>query len=416
LFRCVRWANISPAETEYMMKKDFVLKSNNIRTFLRSQLLECSAEKCEGRGWPKMLVLVEKPNLKDRHLHTDSTSDMCSVQSYDSETKKWSRLSQVPDTSIKEGVEYSVTSVQNNLVLTWSNSNIPYIPIAVQTYDIWSDSWSKKPCVVGAEESSNIESHTTVEVKDKLYTVLVPNTKPRGSTMCLHIMSGLLTNSPLLSVASQPSSLNGDNNVTVPALVTNGDLVHVIGYRSTPGRVSLDTYNTATQVWSGEWLHTSDHDNRSSRWVGWDGGLARVGGLCGESGLSSDKFTIFPVQGGEGKSLASMVKHRMFPGVVKYKGMLFAAGGYRLVSASEEKVAEKKKRKKNKLKLEFVVEDSVEYYVPQLDSWNLMRTQPKLCSGNVSMVAVDKPIRLMSKGDVRFKVNRGVKRPLHSCI
>ena len=50
LFRCVRWTNISQAETEYMIKKDFV--------FLRSQI-------CEGGGC--MLV--------------DSPSDICTLHS-----------------------------------------------------------------------------------------------------------------------------------------------------------------------------------------------------------------------------------------------------------------------------------------------------------------------------------------------
>lgn len=102
--------------------------------------------------------------------------------------------------------------------------------------------------------------------------------------------------------------------------------------------------------------------------------------------------------------------------MVVYEGMLFAAGGYNQNRrVSKVKDSEKKKRKK-KAKTEIVVEDSVEYYVPQLDSWNLMRTQPKLSCGSVSLMVMDKPIRLMSKGNVRFKVNRGVKRPLNSCI
>ena len=59
--------------------------------------------------------------------------------------------------------------------------------------------------------------------------------------------------------------------------------------------------------------------------------------------------------------------------------------------------------------MEAFVEDTVEYYVPELDCWNLMRTQPKISYSNVSMVVVDKPVRLMSR---EFTVKKGVKRPL----
>ena len=404
MFGCVRWGKISKAEMEYLKSKELVQSSQSIQTFLRSHINE--KEEGEARGWPRLLVLVERYDIYDILAALDDK--MCSVHSYDSETKQWSTMTKVPITAQKVydvGSDfYSVTSVQNNLVLTWSNNSVPYIPVAVQTYDIWSDSWSKTPCLV--EDATNKDHHSTVEVRETVYTVIVPKKKSEINTMCLHMMSGVLTDSPLWSVASRSTSQTCQ---TVPHLASTGDLVHMIGYRgsSVHGRLSLDTYNPMTQTWAETWLRDSD-DVADSAWVGWGGGLAKVGGFCKEQGMSSDKFEVFPLEGGGGKSFASMVKERWGPGLVEYKGMLFAAGGRGCTVKTVPNESGKRGKKQKKVTQAFV-EDTVEYYVPELDCWNLMRTQPKIACSNVSMVVVDKPVRLMSRD---FTVKKGVERPL----
>ena len=392
----VRWARISSAEVDYLMSKEVVMSSKFIQQFIRSEIAK--SVKSVARGWPKLLLLVETPrNLEEIGISEECTKT-CSVQSYDADTKQWSRVSQVPGT---REMGYSVTAVQNSLVITWSNNSVPYIPVAVQTYDIWSNSWSKQPTLKKVRKASNLEAHSTVCVKEKVYTVIVPTKEQSMTSLCLHTLSGVFTDSPLWSIVCHPVPKTEPD---VPYLATTGDLVHVIGYRDSMGstRHSLDTYNPGTQAWTGGVLECKDKVVNSG-WVGWAGGLARIGGICRDTLASSDECVLFPVQGGKGKPFASMVRKRVEPGLVEYKGMLFAAGGFKKLS--------EQKRSKKKKNSEVVISEPVEYYVPELDCWNLMRTQPELAYGNVTMVVVDKPIRLMSKGDMGFEVKIGVKRP-----
>ena len=401
MFSNVRWARVSKAEMEHLMKKDLVHSSKNIQTCLKTLIAE-NVEK-EARCWPRLLVVVEQPPDSDRRADTEGGSQLCCVQSYDTDTKLWSHLADIPGSVMG----YSVTSVQNTLVLTSSNSSVPYLPIASQTYDIWADNWSKEPQLASEEAVLNEKEHSTVEVQDKVYTVLTPKHSQSQTTMCLHMLTGVLTDSPLWSLSSTITPLTTPE---IPQLASSGELVHVIGQRTFTGAkhsLSLDTFNTATQAWTGGYLSHAGPRVVQAGWVGWGCGVARVGGVCLKTMNSSNQCVVFPVQGGDAKPLASLVKERVRPGVVQFKGMMFAAGGYK-----QRMVEKEKKRKKKKMKAELVIEPSVEYYVPELDCWNLMRTQPKLSYGRVTMVVVDKPIRLMAKGNVTFKMKKGVKRPL----
>ena len=210
-------------------------------------------------------------------------------------------------------------------------------------------------------------------MKEKVYTVILPTKEQSMTSLGLHTLSGVFTDSPLWSIVCHTVPKTDQE---VPYLATTGDLVHVIGYREWDRmgsfRFSLDTYNPGTQAWNGGKLECGDR-LVGSGWLGWAGGLARIGGICRDTLASSDKCVLFPVQGGKGKPFASMVRKRVEPGLVEYKGMLFAAGGFKKVS----KLSEQKRSKKKKNSV-VITAEPVEYYVPELDCWNLMRTQLEL--------------------------------------
>ena len=401
----VRWARLSAAEVELLMKKDMVLNSQKIQSCVKTLVSEKVDEKA--REWPKLLLLVEQPPLKDRKVKSEVKAGPCSVQSYDMDTKIWGWLTDVPE---GRGEGYSVTAVQNSLVLTSPNSCVPYLPIAVQTYDSWADNWSRQPQLCKPEEATSEQEHSVVEVQGKVFTVLTPKLSLTHHTMCLHMASGVQTATPLWSISIHTLPHPMDHTVPPHLATTGGGVVHVIGQ----GRqcASLDTYHPTTQAWTAGHL-SSAGDICQAGWVGWAGGLARVGGECQVTKHSSSMCQVFSVVGGDTRHMASLVRDRVRPGLVQFKGMLFAAGGYKQWKA-EKKVEMKKKKGKNKdnFDIKQVVESSVEYYVPQLDSWNLMRTQPKLSHGRVTMVVVDKPIRMMARGNMSFKLKKGIKRHL----
>jgi len=83
----VRWARLSAAEVELLMKKDMVLNSQKIQSCVKTLVSEKVEEK--DREWPKLLLLVEQPPLKDRNVESVEISGPCSVQSYDMDTKIW---------------------------------------------------------------------------------------------------------------------------------------------------------------------------------------------------------------------------------------------------------------------------------------------------------------------------------------
>jgi len=417
----VRWSRISSAEVEHLMRKDLVTKSNTIQQFIKTSQTERLVEKV--REWPRMLVIVEQPPLQDKKVESEYKAGLCSVQSYDTDTKSWSSLTSVPGTASApyqdmwrdEG--YSVTCVQNTLVMTSPNSSVPYMPIAVQTYDFWSDSWSKEPQLNSLDKASNEQEHSTMALQGKMFTVLTPKDKQSRSpsTVCLHAISGVQTDTPVYTISCHtptgphPGIDKQAHTRIEPTLASTGDrLLHVIGHRAVVAAkhcTSLDTYNTTTQAWTHGYM-SGGHVVQAG-WVGWNGGIARVGGVLQDTQKSSDQCLVFPVQGGDPRHMASLARDRIKPGLVEYKGMLFAAGGYKQLAIIKEK-----KRKRKKEKFEQVVESSVEYYIPELDCWNLMKSQPKLSYGRVTMVVVDKPIRIMARGNVTFKLRKGVKRQL----
>ena len=103
--------------------------------------------------------------------------------------------------------------------------------------------------------------------------------------------------------------------------------------------------------------------------------------------------------GGEGRLVGSLVKPRIRPGLAVVDDVLFAAGGYSqrtVYHMSEENID------KINEEVERDVESSVEYYIPEHDTWVMMKTQPRFNYGRVAIGVVDKPIRLLK--DLSFEV------------
>jgi len=417
----VRWSRISSAELDSLLRNDAVLNDMHIK--MQINKLTSTAFKEEAREWPKLLMIVEHPPNRPKLGESEvSLVSRCTVQCYASDSKQWSRITEVPGT--EEGIwgsGYSAVSIENNLVLTIAASKVRYLPLAVHTYDIWSDTWSKRPSLCYKDKSPDAAWHVTTTTKNQLFTVLHPKNNPDSNPipLCLHRGSNLQTGNPTWSVNVCPNlaanalpgppdvSTNEASNQSKPIIypstvVASDDDVHVIGFNGrSHGKLplNLDTFHLTSQTWSHATLGLSEPRDILSGWLCWKNKLLRIGGACPKTGKSLATCSAFPCTGGKATEMASLVRERAYPSITEFKGMLFAAGGYRFRSIG---------RMKTDVKM--IVEASVEYYVPELDSWNLMRTQPKLSFGTVTLLVVDKPIRLL--GSLTFPTRRGVKRPL----
>merc|ERR1719367_529921 len=146
---------------------------------------ECSNGRVgKARGWPRLLVLVETPSRV-----SSVPNYQHKVHAYNFESKSWEVVTKVPR-SDRDGwnLGYAVSALSDYLVISSSNSNQPFLPVACQTYCISSNKWSETPELSyksTARHCVNKEEHMTAVLGGQVYTVLTRRERQEREVLAL---------------------------------------------------------------------------------------------------------------------------------------------------------------------------------------------------------------------------------------
>ena len=364
LATCVRWSLLRPGEVEGVMAKLSPRWEEEVQK-------ECSNGRVgKERGWPRLLVLVETPqvSLVPNYQHK--------VHAYSFESKSWEVVTKVPR-SDREGWQlgYAVSALSDSLVISSSNSSQPFLPVACQTYCISSDKWSEPPALANATEDwFNEEEHMTAVLGSQVYTVLTRRERLEGEVLALQCGSpgGAWTTTPCAQLV--PARMPA-------AVLAVGGSIAVVLPSEADGRTSVDLvrFNPALQDQpqaGGRPLQSKELKNHCNdvTWAAHNGKLVCVGGGHGREVIT------WGLEGGEGRPLGKLQYRRRSPGVGCCRGKLWVAGGRRHCSVDDENID---------------IERTVESYDDVVDSWVCLANSPQLGSAKVAVVEVRKPLRMM---------------------
>jgi len=270
---------------------------------------------------------------------------------------------------------YAVSALSDSLVISSSNSNQPFLPVACQTYCISSDKWSEPPALANtAKDWFNEEEHMTAVLGNQVYTVLTRREKLGGEVLALQygIPGGAWTTSPCAQLV--PARLPA-------AVLAVGGSIAVVLPGDADGKTSVDLvrFNPVLQDQpqaGGRPLHSKElkHLCKDVTWAAHNGKLVCVGGGHGREVIT------WGLEGGEGQALGKLQYRRRSPGVGCCRGKLWVAGGTRHCSGGDGDI---------------VIEATVESYDDVVDSWVCLANSPQLGSAKVAVVEMRKPLRMM---------------------
>ena len=376
LAKCVRWSLLRPGEVEGMMTK---LSPRWVEEVQK----ECSSGKVgKSRGWPRLLLLVETPQLSlvPNYQHK--------VHAYNFESKSWEVVTKVPK-SDRDGwkLGYAVSALSDSLVISSSNSNQPFLPVACQTYCMSSDKWSEAPALANTTDWFNEEQHMTAVLSSQVYTVLTKRKKLKGEVLALQYGTpgGAWTTSPCAQLV--PAQLPA-------AVLAVGGTIAVVLPGDAGGKTSVDLvrFNPVLQDQpqaGGRPLHSKvlKHHCKDVTWAAHNGKLVCVGGGHGREVIT------WGLEGGEGRPLGKLQYRRRSPGVGCCRGKLWVAGGTRHCSGDDN----------------IVIENTVESYDDVVDSWVCLANSPQLGSAKVAVVEMRKPLRMMDTNILSEEENSGAE-------
>ena len=355
------------------------------------------------RSWPQLLLLAE--TLDTSKTVADTQEHF--LQSYDPETKRWAVLGK--QRSVKQAGHISVTRAEHDtLVFTSvksSKEKMIYhkMPFNISVYNLWTDAWSF-PYVEEDETESKVQRwrpHNLVSLNGSVFAAFKEVIGRRDhDVLSLWSVQAAASDNPVYSMTHVNCEKNTRRLTSPVPLFSLNNKIHIVD------QLSLYSYHPSTNSWNQCQIQG---DTVSSSWVGLkDGRMMQVGGLEEKTDTPSRGCAMYSSLDDEPHKIGDMVRRRVQPSLAEFKGLMFAAGG----------LTRSKKRKADSELSDMaelyggpgeVVEASVEFYVPEVNCWNLLPVQPKVTPGaQLSLVRVDKPMRLM---ELTFpSSHRGLKR------
>ena len=405
----VRWALISTFEKSHIIN-NVVSENERLKNHIVN-LCRDSVSK-DPRCWPQLLLLAETVDTSSK---TSAANSNCGhlLHSYDPETKRWAVMGKQNLNSSHQSGHIGVARTQyDTLVFTTvksSKEKMIYhkMPFNISVYNFWTDTWSfpyaeeedsKTPMAFG-------RSHNLVSLNGSTFAAFKDVIGSRDhDVLSLWSVQGAASDSPVYSTThvncdkkakrlTSPLQMFTVNNCTI------FDRVNIVD------QLSLYSYHPPSNTWTKSQIQG---DTVSSSWISLkDGRILQVGGVNEKTDIPSRCCALFSSLDEEPCTIGDLVRRRVQPSLAEFKGLVFAARG----------LTQSKKRKTDSDAWDSdlyggqaeVVEASVEFYVPEVDCWNLLPSQPKVTPGaQLSLVRVDKPMRLMEL--VFPSSHRGLKR------
>ena len=367
----------------------------------------------EPRGWPQMLLLSELYNCYAGNKKSPQPQEYF-LHYYDFTTKTWSRLTKdygnTPFSHIKKSPSGSISMSKvggDNLVFTKTvpANSFSRLPFFTSVYNVWNDSWSFPYQEYIDDEKLRIKPHNSIAINDDVY-VAFKEEFPKGDLVCLNSVKHITSDNPVYTI-TQYNCQKNPKNLPAAFLSSRLNLATSVQLLATDDTVNVIddnlvcSYNIKTNTWRKTQIQG---DIVSCSWrTLQDGKIVRVGGM--DSDKPSKQCRIYNSLEEEPRSIGDMVKERVDPSVTVYKNLIFVAGG---LTRSRKRRGNWEDEDDDSPKTIYVPEPSVEYYVPDLDCWNLLQNQPQVNQGSrLSLVTVNTPIRMM---DLVFASERGIKR------
>ena len=410
VLKFVRWGLLTSQEIDHWLKSmEQQVKDENVMKTIRKISNDQSNK--EPRGWPQMLLLSELYDCSkgSSNKSTSSHPREYFLHVYDFSTKNWGKLTKdlghLPFSHLKKSPSGSISmsKVSNdNIVFTKTvpANSFSRLPFFTSVYNVWTDSWSYPYQEHIDDEKLRIKPHNSVAVNDDVY-VAFKEEFPKGDVVCLNSVKHITSDNPVYTITQfncqkNPKKFPTSLNSSVQ-LLAEDDTVNVIDDNL------VCSYNIKSNTWRKTQIQG---DIVSCSWRKLpDGKILRVGGLDLGTKTPSKKCRIYNSLEEEPRSIGDLVRERVEPSVTVYKKLIFVAGG---LTRSRKRRGDWDDEDDDSPKTIFTPEPSVEYYVPDLDCWNLLQNQPQVSPGSrLSLVLINTPIRMM---DVVFASDRGVKR------
>ena len=387
-----------------------VLNKNEILKKLIINLTKELTNK-DPRGWPQLLLLAETLDASRTVFDNLKLIQELSIHSYDPETKRWSVLGKQKSCSGSKTGTISVARVQHDtLVFTSAKSSrekmiYNKMPFNISVYNFWTDSWSF-PYQDEEEEldvKTKVRPHNLVSFNGSAFTAFkeVFGTKDQD-IISLWSVGEAASDNPVYSM-THVSCDKKTRRLTSPVqLFTRENTVNIVD------QLSLYSYDPTFNTWHHSQIQG---EINSSSWISLqDGRLLQVGGAEDKTDSPSKSCAVYSSLDEEPLKIGDLVRSRIQPSLAEFRGLVFAAGG--LTSSNKRKKSYSRSGTSDLADFyggEMVVEASVEYYVPEVNCWNLLPVQPEITTGaQLSLVRVDKPMRLL---DLSFPSSqKGLKR------
>ena len=188
LLRDVRWSRLSHFETESLLSSQPQLRD------LLPQLIGESGYQ-EARGWPQQLLLVA------------SLGSHLTLQCYDLERKCWTVLARKHSPGWMK-FSGATQNTEGKLIFSHVNSDTPWNPFTLSSYDVWEDSWSfPREEQTPVKTTKGCQPQSLVSVKEEIFTVLAEGKVGRA---VLYGASRLSSPSPLYITYGPPATLNNN--------------------------------------------------------------------------------------------------------------------------------------------------------------------------------------------------------------
>ena len=405
ILKQVRWALLSTFELNHIIN-NVLTKNERLKTHVVNLSKEPGNK--DPRSWPQLLLLAETldnsntaANMREHFLH-----------SYDPETKRWAVLEK--QKSIKQSGHCSVTRAQHDtLVFTSvksSKEKMIYhkMPFNISVYNLWTDSWSFP--YVGEEDEADSKAqrwrpHNLVSLNGSVFAAFKEVIGKRDhDVLSLWSVQGAATDSPLYSMTHvNCEKITRRLTSPVSLFTLNNKTVNIVD------QLSFYSYHPPSNTWNQFLIQG---DAVYSSWISLkDGRMLQVGGLNEKTDTPSRSCAMYSSFDDAPHKIGDMVRPRVQPSLAEFKGLVFAAGG---LTRSKKRKTESDRWDTDIANLYGgpgeAVEASVEFYVPEVNCWNLLPAQPKVTPGaQLSLVRVDKPMRLMEL--TLPSSHRGFKRP-----
>ena len=347
------------------------------------------------RCWPQLLLLAETLDASNTHTQANIRDQL--LHSYDPETKRWAVLGKQNPNSMKQSGHISVTvNKHDTLVFTSvksSKEKMIYhkMPFNISVYNLWTDTWSL-PYVDEEEAELRVQRwrpHNLVSLNGSAFAAFKEVIGKRDhDVISLWSVQGAASDNPVYSM-THVNCEKVTRRLTSPVqlFTLSGKTINVVD------QLSVYSYDVSSNTWNQSQIQG---DTVSSSWISLkDGRMLQVGGVEVKTNTPSRSCAIISSFDEEPHKIGDMVRRRVQPSLVEYKGLVFAAGG--LTQSKKRKIVSDAWESDLYGVQGEAVEASVEFYVPEINCWNLLPSQPKVTPGaQLSLVRVDKPMRLMN--------------------